>query len=132
MAAKLVLDARERKLIKLFGDGEINLETLEVGDALCTYEDGSGWVAERKAAKDFANSIKDGRWSEQKDRLWKSGYTVIFIVEGLVGLENVVELWTFFRFRRDVFLTFSFTFFKRFQNFKHLKKKNVHNVFKAN
>ena len=96
MAAKLVLDARERKLIKLFGDGEINLETLEVGDALCTYEDGSGWVAERKAAKDFANSIKDGRWSEQKDRLWKSGYTVIFIVEGLVGLENVVELLTFF------------------------------------
>ena len=98
MAAKLVLDARERKLIKLFGDGEINLETLEVGDALCTYEDGSGWVAERKAAKDFANSIKDGRWSEQKDRLWKSGYTVIFIVEGLVGLESVVELWTFFPF----------------------------------
>ena len=101
MAAKLVLDARERKLIKLFGDGEINLETLEVGDALCTYEDGSGWVAERKAAKDFANSIKDGRWSEQKDRLWKSGYTVIFIVEGLVGLENVVDV--FLRFRRDVF-----------------------------
>ena len=112
MAAKLVLDARQRKLIKLFGDGEINLETLEVGDALCTYEDGSGWVAERKAAKYSANSTKDGPWAEQKHRPWKSGYTVIFIVEGLVGLENVVELWTFFPFSAGrFFLTFSCTFF---------------------
>ena len=109
--AELVIDARERKLIKLFGS-DARVETLDVGDVMCTYADGSGWVAERKTAKDLAKSIVDGRWAEQKDlegvatppwvlnwgvknrdahedddipfddRLFKSGFTVLFIVEG--------------------------------------------------
>ena len=75
------MDARERKLSNLFGD-LVETETLDVGDILCTYEDGSGWVAERKTASDLAKSLKDGRWAEQKDRLSKSGLTVVYIVEG--------------------------------------------------
>ena len=30
----------------------------------------------------MAKSIQDGRWQEQKDRLYNLGYTVLFIVEG--------------------------------------------------
>ena len=74
------MDARERKLSNLFGD--VDTETLDVGDILRTYEDGSGWVAERKTASDLAKSLKDGRWAEQKDRLSKSGLTVVYIIEG--------------------------------------------------
>ena len=46
----LIIDARERKLIKLFAADQIVVETLDVGDILCKYEDGSGWIAERKTA----------------------------------------------------------------------------------
>ena len=46
----LTIDARERTLIKLFGADDISVETLDVGDIMCKYEDGSGWLAERKTA----------------------------------------------------------------------------------
>ena len=48
--ASLIIDARERKLIKLYAAEDISVETLDVGDILCRYEDGSGWIAERKTA----------------------------------------------------------------------------------
>ena len=57
---QLVVDKRERHLLALFGDG-VQAETLELGDVLCKYQDGSCWVAERKTTQDLANSIKDGR-----------------------------------------------------------------------
>ena len=85
MAARLVLDTRERKLIKLFRKGDIDVRTLDVGDILCEYDDGSGWVAERKTVDDLAISIQDGRWDEQRDRLFKTGLSVIYIVEGDVA-----------------------------------------------
>ncbi len=75
------MDARERSLIQVLGK-EIEVRTLEVGDILCEYEDGSFWIAERKTADDLAASIHDGRWKEQKDRLLKSGGRVIYIIEG--------------------------------------------------
>ena len=46
----LIIDARERKLIKQFAADQVVVETLDVGDFLCKYEDGSGWIAERKTA----------------------------------------------------------------------------------
>jgi len=59
--ARLVLDRRERKLIQLFTKGSVDVRTLDVGDVLCEYDDGSGWVAERKTVDDLAQSIQDGR-----------------------------------------------------------------------
>ena len=79
--ARLVVDRRERQLIKLLGSDAVDVQTLDVGDVVCRYE-GSGWVAERKTANDLAQSIKDGRWAEQKDRLYKSGLTVVYLIEG--------------------------------------------------
>ena len=46
----LIIDARERKLIRLFAAEQISVATLDVGDILCKYSDGSGWIAERKTA----------------------------------------------------------------------------------
>ena len=79
---RLVIDKRERALIKLFQPDQIEVLTLDVGDVFCEYDDGANWIAERKTAEDLAASIKDGRWDEQKDRLLKSGCTVIYIIEG--------------------------------------------------
>ena len=66
---ELVVDKRERHLLALFGDGGVQAATLELADVLCKYPDGSCWVAERKSTQDFARSILDGRWDEQKARL---------------------------------------------------------------
>ena len=48
---ELIVDKRERHLLALFGDGEVQAETLQLGDVLCKYQDGSCWVAERKSTK---------------------------------------------------------------------------------
>ena len=85
MAARLNLDTCERKLIKLFTKGSIDVRTLDVGDVLCEYDDGSGWVAERKTVDDLAISIQDGRCDEQRDCLFKTGLAVVYIVEGDVA-----------------------------------------------
>ena len=53
---RLVIDTRERQLIKLFGEGEVEVKTLDVGDIFCEYEDGNSWLAERKTADDLARS----------------------------------------------------------------------------
>ena len=79
---ELIVDKRERHLLALFGDGGVCTATLEVGDVFCKYSDGSCWVAERKSTQDMANSIKDGRWEEQKTRLVCSGLPVFYILEG--------------------------------------------------
>ena len=79
---QLVVDKRERHLRALFGDGGVQTETLELGDVLCKYADDACWVAERKTTQDLANSIKDGRWDEQRARLSSSGLHVFYILEG--------------------------------------------------
>ena len=50
---------------------------------ICSYEDNTEWVMERKIADDLATSIIDGRWVDQTARLMTSGYRyVFFVVEG--------------------------------------------------
>ena len=79
---RLFIDARERHLAALFGDGAVAVMTLDAGDVRCEYTDGTSWILERKTATDLAKSIKDGRWAEQKDRLLGLGQTVFIILEG--------------------------------------------------
>ena len=57
----LSVDARERLLVEVLQRYGVahTVTTLPVGDILCTYEDGTSWVAERKRADDLANSIKE-------------------------------------------------------------------------
>ena len=83
--ARVVVDARERGLIELFkshADG-YEVEALPVGDIRVEYEHGArGWICERKEASDLAQSIKDGRWKDQKDRLFQTGLRVVIVLEG--------------------------------------------------
>ena len=53
-----------------------------MGDVVCQYESGRGWIAERKRSDDFAASLKDGRWREQAVRLFGSGHQVVYLLEG--------------------------------------------------
>ena len=55
--AHMVIDRRERALARMLRDAE--QQTLDVGDIMCTYEDGGSWVAERKTSHDLAASIKE-------------------------------------------------------------------------
>ena len=78
----LTVDLRERHLLSLFGNGAVAVRTMDVGDVMCEYEDGSRWIAERKTTQDMAASIKDGRWEEQQSRLLSSGCQIFYILEG--------------------------------------------------
>ena len=55
----LVIDKRERALIKLFQPDQIEVQTLDVGDVFCQYDNGANWIAERKTAEDLAASLKN-------------------------------------------------------------------------
>jgi ERCC4-type nuclease len=94
--AILTLDAREHGLIRLIPDADVI--NLDLGDAHISVPDGTveategvtleshriEYVIERKSAADFAASIEDGRYREQKSRLL-SHYRpdqIMYLVEG--------------------------------------------------
>ncbi|MHB8523763.1 MAG: ERCC4 domain-containing protein [Limisphaerales bacterium] len=58
----------------------VQVQRLKLGDYAI-----NGWLFERKALPDFAESIKDGRLFSQANRLLASGQSVAFILEGKAG-----------------------------------------------
>ena len=54
------LDRRERLLSAALGEYPHEVKDLPVGDVLCRYDDGTQWIAERKTARDLAQSIRTG------------------------------------------------------------------------
>ena len=86
------IDHREKALVNFLRclQPRPTVASLAVGDVVCTYGDGSGWVAERKTANDLAKSIIDGRWAEQSSRLISSGYShVFYLIEGDLSSTNL-------------------------------------------
>ncbi len=83
----LKVDYREHGIIeKLKTHSLIKYEvvTLEVGDFHFEKEDKLYLVIERKSEADLHNSLRDGRWREQKERLdllRQSGSKVLFLIE---------------------------------------------------
>ena len=85
--AEVSIDVREKALIRVFeerGAKGYSVRALPLGDVECIYANGRpGWLVERKSARDFASSICDGRYAEQRGRLFETtGYHVVFIIEG--------------------------------------------------
>ena len=81
----LTIDSRERGLIQCLAAKRAphQVASLAVGDVRCEYEgSGTSWIMERKRADDYAASIQDGRWQEQRSRLFSSGLRVFFVIEG--------------------------------------------------
>ena len=77
------IDDREHDLIaRLKAESvEFTVERLPLGD-IKIEKNGHMALIERKRTDDFAASISDGRWREQKARLSASGAIVIYLIEG--------------------------------------------------
>ncbi len=82
--AKLIVDNREKELIKKLEAQplEIEVKMLDIADFQFYYNDEPFLFIERKSINDLAQSIKDGRYREQKYRLKKSGVNVLYLIEG--------------------------------------------------
>lgn len=79
----MIIDDREHDLIeRLKAESvEFTVERLPLGD-IKIEKNGHMALIERKRSDDFAASINDGRWREQKARLAASGAMVIYMIEG--------------------------------------------------
>lgn len=79
----MIVDDREHDLIsRLKAESvEFTVERLPLGD-IKIEKNGHMALIERKRTDDFAASISDGRWREQKARLTASGAIVIYMIEG--------------------------------------------------
>lgn len=77
------VDFREHDLIARFKAESVECVTknLPLGDIVIEHA-GVTAIIERKRTDDFAASITDGRWREQKSRLAASGAIVIYLIEG--------------------------------------------------
>ena len=63
------LDRRERALsAALGGEYPHAMADLPVGDILCEYDDGTVWIAERKTARDLAQSVRTGSRARRMPR----------------------------------------------------------------
>lgn len=86
---RLILDNREHALIAELTRVGTAFQTavLDIGDILIQTEEGEPLlVAERKTHADFASSVMDGRYREQRTRLMATrgqGVAVLYILEGL-------------------------------------------------
>lgn len=81
---EVTLDTRETELIKQIPSAKV--AQLPAGDVIIGSPEDPIIVIERKTLADFAASIKDGRYAEQKLRLIenyvKRGIHVLYIIEG--------------------------------------------------
>lgn len=87
---ELKIDNREHKLVDYFttrddlpSNVKLTVSALDVGDVQLFYKD-TAIVFERKTLSDLSQSIKDGRWHEQKQRLLGThkSHDIIYVVEG--------------------------------------------------
>ena len=85
ITTSITIDVREHELIQLAGEKNIQIQTeqLPIGDILIQHAEQT-LVFERKTLADLAASIKDGRYSEQRQRLTSTYpfHRITFIIEG--------------------------------------------------
>lgn len=106
-------------------DVECDVRSLSVGDILWVAkhkttgkEVALNYVCERKRLDDLAMSIRDGRFSEQKNRLRKSGINnVYYLVEegGMADTERIMEMRKSIETSISMVITVSNLFLHRFR-----------------
>lgn len=93
MSADIIIDSRENVLWSYFENFEIkskvSKEQLALGDIHFKIDDSVVLIIERKEYKDLENSIKDGRYREQKNRLLQSSVPIMYIFEGIYSEKHV-------------------------------------------
>lgn len=88
---RLIIDTREKKLVDHFNihvsslpEGvSYSVDSLNVGDIHIGYGDDT-YIFERKTLADLSQSVKDGRWHEQKQRMLSmtTSSRLCYIIEG--------------------------------------------------
>jgi ERCC4-type nuclease len=82
----LEVDNRERQLIEYFNNSKTSIHvcSLDVGDIRLSYDNTTILIIERKTIADLDQSIKDGRYRDQKKRLLDNydRKHIMYIVEG--------------------------------------------------
>ena len=93
----LKIDIRETEIKEFFKDAYyVKIEKLPLGDIIFQWNGKDIWIIERKQISDFAHSIKDGRFREQKIRLL-SNYNpsqILYLIEGNLDLPLNTEIQT--------------------------------------
>lgn len=91
MEVNLDIDHRESYLIEALRSLKVEFSTcnLDVGDILLKYNDRVICIIERKTLSDLDQSIKDGRYKDQKQRMFNNyeRNTVMYIIEGDAFIE---------------------------------------------
>ena len=81
----IVVDARERDIIAMFGPDELDVRTLDVCDFLFLKGDEVVFALERKTIADLDASLRDGRMADQRERMTAAyGARVGYLIEGRV------------------------------------------------
>jgi ERCC4-type nuclease len=96
---KVKIDCRETKLKAFFKNySYISIEKLDQGDIIFQWgeSDKDCWIIERKTVSDFAHSIKDGRFREQKIRLLANypSNRILYLIEGNLNVSAATEVET--------------------------------------
>jgi len=94
----IIITPSETHLVQEFQKQNIpfECENLLVGDIHIKHNDTVQYIFERKAKGDLDASIKDGRYSEQKTRLYETGLSlknIVYIIESLKD-PNEQRLWS--------------------------------------
>ena len=89
----MVIDTRETKLLHYMKNLKfVKVSQLDVGDIHYRINGKTVFIIERKTLEDLANSIKDGRFREQKIRLQKclsQDINIIYLIEGYIPLSLI-------------------------------------------
>ena len=83
---EMLVDTRELKLLDYIKNVSfVKIKQLDIGDIHYLINDKVVFIIERKTFEDLSNSIKDGRFREQKVRLQKclsQNIDIIYLIEG--------------------------------------------------
>ena len=105
---ELIIDNREKKIKDYYNNkikenesienikykDLIKFENLDLGDILIKYNNETKFIFERKTIRDLSDSIKDGRYHEQKQRLKyaiSNNIKVSYIFEYFMDYNNLTE-----------------------------------------
>lgn len=90
----ITVDTREQKLIEVLTSLQqpFEIQQLELGDVIISNVEGDQILIERKSLNDLEQSIKDGRYNEQKCRLKSSNKKFFYIIENYKNFKNTTAI----------------------------------------
>lgn len=91
----LIIDNREQDIKSYFKEyNKVTFDNLDLGDIRFEYNQQLILLIERKSLKDLANSIKTGRYREQKMRLLNSQIAkdkIVYLIEGKLEPNIIID-----------------------------------------